>query len=211
MWREQHHAWPFLVALCGGDQIAEPICSKKRARPLRPSALRRTHCTHHASPPPWPKAAAQRSPFDMKAPHGQCEDRRWKGSSGLLYRCMDAISIFLFTDAVFPVNQLRHDRFTATTTWTAPAGTLWSVAGALAWPSHAAGGKAVTTYLGKERLQGTIVAGKFSRRSSVGSVKVYFRAKKKNMTHWPMAIPQQRDWNISRRFMVLLRGGLGER
>src|SRR5437763_1673517 len=74
---------------------------------------------------------------------------------------------------------LAADRFTATINVTAPAGIVVVGSGNEGAPKPAAAGKTVTSFSWqKPSFPGTIVAGNF-QESSVGSIKVYFGANKK--------------------------------
>ena len=115
--------------------------------------------------------------FDYEGALANADDSPVEGLK-LAYIGDDAIYL-LYPGRWFPVTNYGIDRFTATINVTAPAGITVVGSGGTGAAKPTAGGKAVTTYTWeKPSFPGTIVAGNF-QETSVGSVKVYFSANKK--------------------------------
>src|ERR1041385_1135402 len=149
----------------------------EKGKPLTPERVTQENAVRISFPTTLTKGSSAILTFDYEGTLANADDSPVEGLK-LAYIGED-VAYLLYPGRWFPVTNYGIDRFTATINLTAPAGITVVGSGSSGAPKPAAAGKAVTSFTwNKPSFPGTIVAGNF-QETSVGAVKVYFGANKK--------------------------------
>src|SRR6478672_2437649 len=149
----------------------------EKGKPLTAERVTQDNTVRISFPASMAKGATSTLTFDYEGALANADDSPVEGLK-LAYIGDDA-TYLLYPGRWFPVTNYGIDRFTATINVTAPAGMTVVGSGSTAAAKPAPAGKSVTSFSWqKPSFPGTIIAGNF-QESSIGSIKVYFGANKK--------------------------------